>query len=115
VQTVTLVESIPVTLDGSGNGTAQLGPQGKGEVWHPANAHVSVSTNIDEAQCRVYVGDQPTANNFRDGTLSGSTGDSTDRVGADEVRLGRFVWAVWSGGDPGSTATLNVTGSKDIP
>ena len=115
MQTVSLRESFPVTLDGSGNGTAKLGPQGRGEVWHPAIAHVNSSTPItNEAQCRIYCGDAPTQNNFRDGTLSGSTGDSTDNISSDEIVLGRYIWAVWSGGDAGATAYLNVTGTKDI-
>jgi hypothetical protein len=113
-QTVVLTESSPVVLDSSGNGTAKVGPQGKGEVWHPGIVHVSASSHVLEAQCQVFVGDKPTPNNYRDGTLSGSTGDSTDHVSSDEVRLGKSIWAVWTGGDIGATAYLIVTGTKDI-
>jgi hypothetical protein len=114
MQTVTLRESIPITLNVSGNGTAKLGPQGRGETWHPEIAHVNASSNTLEASCKVYCGDAPTQNNFRDGTLSGSTGDSTDHISSDEIILGRYIWAVWTGGDVGATAYLNVTGMKDI-
>lgn len=104
-----------VVLNGSGNGTAKVGPTGPREVWAPAAAAVSVSTPItNEAICRVYVGDQPIPANFIGATLSGSTGDSTSNVGGKLVRLGEYVWAVWSGGDPGSVATLNVTGNKQV-
>lgn len=113
-QTVSLAESAPVTIGAGGSGTAKIGPQGSGETWHPAIAHVSASTNVLEATCKVFVGDQPTQINYRDGTLSGSTGDSTDHVSADEVKLGKFIWAVWAGADVGATAYLTVTGTKDI-
>ncbi|HEV2244909.1 MAG TPA: hypothetical protein VGR98_27995 [Streptosporangiaceae bacterium] len=106
--------AVTITLDGSGNGTAKIGPAGMAEVWQAAVASVSASTNGREAQCKVYVGDQPTAANFIDQTLSGSTGDSTGRVSARPLRLGDYVWAVWAGGDPGAVATLNVTGTRDV-
>ncbi len=77
-------------------------------------ASVSASTNVKEAQCRIYVGPSPDPQYFVDATLSGSTGDSTDAVASQPVRLGSFIWAVWAGGDAGSVATLNVTGTKTI-
>lgn len=106
--------TVTVVLSGAGGGTAKIGPTNAREVWSPEVASVSVATNTNEAQCRLYVGDAPTANNFVDGTLSGSTGDSTDRVSGRPVPLGDFIWAVWAGGDPGSVATLNVTGMRTV-
>ena len=106
--------SATVTLNGSGNGTCKVGPAGHAETWYAAIASVSVSTNAAEAACRVYVGDQPTAGNFADSTLSGSTGDATGRVSARPLKLGDYIWAVWSGGDPGAVATLNVSGTRDV-
>ncbi len=112
---VPLNEKKPIVLDSSGNGTAQLGPIGAREVWHPENAHVSVQTPVNsEAQCKIYVGDQAIDSTFRDGTFSGSSGDSTDRISADVVKVGAYIFAVWTGGDPGQTATLIVTGTKDV-
>lgn len=112
---VPLIAQSPIVLDVSGNGTAQVGPIGAREVWHPENAHVSVQTPVNnEAQCKIYVGDRPIDSTFRDGTFSGSSGDSTDRVSSDVVKVGQYIFAVWTGGDPGQTATLIVTGRKDI-
>lgn len=114
----TTVQIVPgigqVQLDGSGNGTAKVGPVGAREVWSPSSAAVSVATNAAEAACKIYVGDSPIPGNFVDGTLSGSTGDSTDRVAGSQVALGSWVWAVWAGGDPGAIATLNVSGTKTV-
>jgi hypothetical protein len=112
--TVPLTAKDTVKLDGSGNGTLKLGPIGAREVWHPENIHLSVATNTNEAQCNVYVGDSPIASNFRDGTFSGSSGDSTDRINADVVKVGAYVWAVWTGGDANAIATAIVTGTKDV-
>lgn len=112
---VSLSESIPVVLNGSGNGTAKIGPRSSREVWHPENAHVSANANpSNEALCKIYVGDLPIQQNFRDATVSGSSGDSTDRINADSISVGHYVFAVWSGGDANVTATLTVTGTRDI-
>jgi hypothetical protein len=114
---VTTVPIVPgtatVALDGSGNGTAKLGPVGAREVWQPSVASVSVATNAAEASCKILVGD-PVSQTFVDGTLSGSTGDSTDRVSAYSIPLGWFVWAKWAGGDPGAVATLSVGGTRTV-
>jgi hypothetical protein len=106
--------SVTVVLSGSGAGTARIGPAGARETWQAEAASVSVSTSTAEAQCRIYVGDSATAPNYVDGTLSGSTGDSTGRVSARPLKLGDYVWAVWTGGDPGAVATLNVTGTRTV-
>lgn len=107
----------PVTLDGSGNGTARLTPDGPNEHWHPTIVSVKVSTNTLEAQCRIYSGPAPTDSWIVEGTLSGSTGDSTDHITGHEISRTRgdpAIWAVWTGGDPGGTATVRVIGTKEF-
>lgn len=111
--TVPLNVSVPITLDGSGNGTASVGPTSHGEVWTPATVSVKVATATNEAQCLIYQGHSATPENFVDGTFSGSSGDSTDKA-TYPMRLGWKVWAVWAGGDPGAVAYLNVAGTRDI-
>lgn len=103
--------SVDAALDSEGNGTAKLGPTGPQESWSPTNVSVICSTNVSEAVCKVYVG--PTATNpfFKDITVDGSTGDATDKCNVP-VPKGSFIWAVWTGGDVGATATLNVDGTK---
>ena len=106
-----------VTLNGSGAGTARLGPTGHGVVWTLGNISVktvqAVSTGVCE--CNTYVGDDASQTNFVQGTFSGDTGDSTDAASGVQVRLGKYVWAVWSGGVPGDIATLTITGTMEIP
>jgi hypothetical protein len=98
-----------VTLNGSGNGSASVGPSITNESWTVGIASVSVVTNSAEATCRVYANGA-----FVDGTTWGSTGDSTANFSAP-VYLGSTVMAVWSGGDAGSVATLTVSGTRTVP
>jgi hypothetical protein len=103
-----------IKLSGSGGGTAKVGPLSAREIWKPANVHVRVSSATNEAQCLVYVGGDAIQANFRDGTFTGSSGDSSDRVNADTVKVGSYVWAVWTGGDASAVAILTVTGTKSV-
>jgi hypothetical protein len=114
MRTLSLRASYSVTLDSDGNGTVQAGPSSPGEQWQLSIASVSVSTNTNEASCRVYIGADTTQTNYADGTLSGSTGDSTDRV-SYPLNPGQSVWAVWTGGDSGATATLVLQGERTLP
>jgi hypothetical protein len=111
---VPLNETAMVVLNGSGAGTAKLGPLTAREVWWPTQVSVRVNQNpTNEAQCLIYVGLTNTQENFRGGTFSGSSGDATGLV-TGKVPKGEFVWAVWTGGDAGQTAYMIVTGEKDV-
>lgn len=111
-----LNESASVTLDGQGNGTLRMRPRGGGETWLLASVSVKASTAVLEAACRIYVGPSATDRYFVDGTLSGSTGDSTGRVAGYAVDThGNALWAIWAGGDAGAEATMQVSGTEDMP
>lgn len=101
-----------VTLDGSGNGTASIGPLSPGEQWSDLTVSVSVASNVAEATCRIYAGAAATPGYFADGTTWGSTGDSTTNLGT--VQVGGGVFAAWTGGDPGAKATMTVTGTRTV-
>src|SRR6266536_3111663 len=111
--TVPMNETASVTLDGSGHGQVKIGPRGHGTVWSPDTASVGCSSNIKEAVCKLYVGSDASQRNFRDGTFTGSSGDATDKVAGD-IRMNTFIWAVWTGGDPGASATLTLAGTATI-
>jgi hypothetical protein len=113
VTTVPLGESASVKANGSGNAIARVGPLSAREIWHPSNVHVNASSATNEAVCQIYVGDNNTLS-FRDNTFTGSTGDSSDRINADTIKCGQYVWAMWSGGDPGALFMITVTGSREI-
>jgi hypothetical protein len=113
-RTVQLNVTASCKLDGSGNGTVQCGPTGTNEVWTVSVASVSASSNVSEATCKIYAGNYLGQGCFADGTTWGSTGDSTSNFSAS-VYAGQYVWAQWTGGDAGATATLVVTGTRKVP
>lgn len=112
MRTLPLNAFAATTLSG-GAGTASIGPTAQGEVWQNFTVSVHCATNVSEALCRVYVGGDSSPAYFCDGTTWGSTGDSTDNVPAS-LAVGSQVFAVWSGGDAGTTAYLTVTGTRQV-
>ena len=109
-----LSESASVTLNGSGAGTARLGPTGSGVTWYPRVVGVRVTPATNSPQCRIYAGPSATDDNFVDGTYTGNQ-NSSDAIDGQVLRLGQYVFAVWAGGDAAAQATLTVTGEKEIP
>lgn len=115
MKTLPLNENVTVKLDVSGNGSARLGPNGHGVTWRPEVASVRASRPIvKEATAEIYVGSTATQDNYVDSTFTGSSGDSSDSVKSTYISLGAFIWAVWTGGDVGSQATLTVTGTQEV-
>lgn len=111
---VPLVETVPVFLNGSGAGQTKVGPKSSREIWYPETVSVSANAQpTNEATCIIFVGDVNTKA-FRDSTFTGSSGDSTDRVKGDVIKVGSYVWASWTGGDANVQAMLTVTGEKEI-
>lgn len=98
-----------VTLDGSGSGSVRLAPVGRN--WRITSLSVNVSTNVAEAECTVCA-NQIGPLYIVDGTTRGSTGDTSDTVHI--VRSGYCLWVTWSGGDPGSQATVTIAGDEEI-
>lgn len=117
MRTLTLSVTAEVTLNGSGNGTAQAGPTSPGEIWYPAVVSVGTqeTTVTSEAQCKIFAGPAPAQPNYVDGTLSGSTGDSTTNIAGRVLRAGQYVFGTWAGGDAGAVAFLNISGTRTVP
>lgn len=110
MRTLPINQKAYVTLDADGNGTASCGPLSPGEIWETPTVHVSVATNVNEAICQAYAGAAATPGYFASSTTWGSTGDTCG--GLPSVRVGSNVFAVWTGGDPGSLATMSVSGTR---
>lgn len=117
MRTVALDTFQTITLNGSGAGTAQVGPTLPREVWHPRIVSIVCNQAVASGTCTCNIYDGPAALQqfFIDGTFSGDTGDSTDAAQASEIRLGSYIIAVWTGGVAGAQATLTVTGTRDLP
>lgn len=113
MRTLPITASAVVVLDGSGNGTASIGPTSSGERWIGGfTAAVRASTNVKEAIASVYCGAGVSPAYYVGGTSWGSTGDSTSNTPG--LAVGQNVFAVWTGGDAGSTAYLSVTGTRQV-
>lgn len=104
-------ESTTVVLDGSGNGTAILGPQRVREKWTLTYASVSASTAVVEATCTLYRGIGTVRGKRISGTATGSSGDTCGLANM-ELQPGQTLLAVFTGGDAGAVATLNAYGEK---
>src|SRR5215831_2025219 len=100
-----------VILDGSGNGTASLGPN-VGQRWIVRTASVNIPNAVAIPQCNIYMGAAPIPAEFIDGTWTGNM-DSTSKTNSYPLTHGEKIWAVWTAGDVGATATLNITGWHD--
>lgn len=98
-------------LDGSGNGQVVLGPKRVREYWELSYASVQASTATTEANCTLYLGIGAVAGRRISGTATGSSGDTCGFANT-KLQPGQTVVAVWTGGDPGATATLAVVGTK---
>ena len=115
--TVPLNESGAVTLDGAGNGIVRLGPDEPAARWRPTVASVSVTTNVLEAAATIYAGPTTDQRYFVDATFTASSGDSTANIAGRVIARTQlpYVFAVFTGCDPGSQETLIVSGTKDLP
>lgn len=101
-----------IDLDGSGNGTARLGPDA---VRGPANWHVDgvilTTSRPGEApipRAEVYidrVAPETRQGITYDGSFANGTADFT-------VARGQTIIVVWTGGQSGDTASVTVTGRK---
>lgn len=113
-QTVPLTASVSVVLNGSGNGQVQLGPALPGVAWNPGSCAVLVqpaSTTV-VSQFLLYNGPaQP--GNFIGGSYTGDNNSTGLAIPA--MYTGSVLTGVWSGGNPGATATMTLTGTQDIP
>ena len=108
-RTLPLFMSSTVVLNGSGDGTSPgLGPVSPGETWSVTLISVQCSSNTNEAIASVY------ANGILLGTTTwGSTGDSDTGI-TQPLANGQVITATWTGGDPGATASMGVTGTRTV-
>lgn len=103
--------AFPAMFTSSGTATAFAGPSGVGTVWEPAQAAIYTSVGqLDPALATVFAG--PLANpQFQIAALLAGGGSQVPLAGL-VLTPGWFIWAEWTGGTPGATAFLNVTGRK---
>lgn len=100
-------------VNAAGAAIVPLGPTLPHEHWQPGSAYVTLSTNVLEASCVLYMGTSAqTLTSAIAQTSKGSSGSTAALSG--DMPSGYKLFAVWAGGDVGSTATLRVTGTRTI-
>ena len=106
-----LYASASVTLNGAGGGQVSLGPAIPGVTWIPTSGACLVSSANAMPTFFLYLNTVGAAS-FEGGSASGA-GDS---CAIDSVTLytGMQLIGVWTGGDPGATATFNIAGTKQV-
>lgn len=98
------VSPAQVKLDASGNGQVTVSP---GSVdWVTTLITVSTSTATKHPQANLYL-DQVAPTCLLEGTYTGDN-DSTNT--SHLVQSSQQLICAWTGGDPGATATVRVTG-----
>jgi hypothetical protein len=102
-----------VTLDGSGNGQASIGPTRVREHWQVESVSVSATSAVLESQAVLYVGSNAQASQFTSQTATGSSGDTCPLNNMD-IQSGTRIIVKWLGGDAGAVATLVVKGTYTI-
>lgn len=91
--------------------TLQVGPQGLGTVWYPAQVTISTTTGaLDTSTALIYAGPLQVASNLV-GTIY--TGNGTAALAIPPMTPGQTVIVAWSGAHNGDTCSMNITGTMD--
>jgi hypothetical protein len=113
VPDATLNAAASVKLNASGGGQVSLGPR-SAEVWHPQLASIqTILQALPFATCFLYYGAPGAFGQLLDSTYNGNSATSA-RCSAVDVHHGQSITAVWAGGTPGDTATLQLQGTRTI-
>jgi hypothetical protein len=111
---VPLSVSASVVLSGAGAGQVQLGPVLAGVTWSPSSVAVIVAPTSQTVVSQFYLyNGAPVPANFIGGSYTGDVNSSA--VTVPDMHPGQVITGVWTGGNPGATATLTITGTQNIP
>lgn len=111
--TAPLFERVHVTLDATGAGRAQLGPQHTRERWTVHTITVRVSPAVLVPSARLYRGTVCDSTYTGHGTFTGHQDTATFTNGL-ELQAGEYLTMVWADGDPGAAATMEYRGEKEV-
>lgn len=100
-------------VPGSGSVSVSIGPDGL-NTWYPAYAAISTTTGANDSSTAQF-----TVGPYGAGIVPGGqsyTGGG-DQIGLAGTRMtgGDYLTVVWSGANPGDTATITLVGMQDIP
>jgi hypothetical protein len=103
------------TVSGSGTATVAVGPSGTGTRWYPKKGDINTTTGAaDASTCQIFIGPGTVSEDTLGAGQSYLGGGDTFGLSGEMLQPGDFVTAVWSGGQPGDTATLRITGDQVV-
>jgi hypothetical protein len=123
-----ITDSVSVTLDVNGNGTATITPgqaspgggvgiaRNSGYSWDITGTYVSASEDTSQATATTYISYGIQSTNPEDAVGTTALGSSGD-TGTFTAHLlpGDWVTTQWAGGTPGAIATMKITGTVNPP
>jgi|SRR5579864_1377672 len=96
----------------AGQALTSVGPQGLGNVWYPAQATISTTSGInDNSTFSLYLGPAGVPVTLVGQAFPGGTG--TLAVAVPSMTPGQYLIGLWTGGNPGDVASINVIGTMD--
>lgn len=96
-----------VVLDGNGAGQVELTCNVVAWTLQTAGLRVDPRPAVLEPECSIYINGQ-----FVGGSQTASM--DADTTFNQYMQQGEKIQAVWTGGDPGKTAILSLTGSRTM-
>lgn len=109
---VTLKAAPPVFALPAGEGIVSVGPQGLGNVWYPAQCTISTTSGVnDNSVFSLYLGPAGVPVTLVGQAFPGGSG--TLAVAVPSMTPGQYLIGVWTGGNPGDVASINVIGTMD--
>jgi hypothetical protein len=100
---------VTVPLPG-GAGQCSLTPP-SGTMWQLSLAAVSTTSAVAASQAFLYLGSASGPLTLIDSTFLGNSA-SSGKVAGTPLYHGTYLWATWTGADPGSLATLQAYGTQ---
>lgn len=101
------------TVNAQGAAIVSVGPDGL-NTWYVSYAAISTTTGADDVSTAACIVG-PIAAGIVPGGQSYAGGGDSIGLGNQQLKPGDYVTVVWTGGNPGDTATLTVNGVQDIP
>jgi hypothetical protein len=103
------------SLPANGPGAVvQLAPAGLGNIWYPTQVTLATSTGIltglDTSVANLYLGPSVSPATLL-GTVTG--GNGVVATALPNIQPGQYLIAVWTGGNIGDAAVMNILGSMD--
>jgi hypothetical protein len=111
------ITGIPLTggqgtaiVSAAGRAQISVGPSALGTVWYPAQVTISTTSGVnDGSTCNIYLGPAGVPVTLVATVFPGGTG--TVAVAVPSMTPGQYLIAIWTGGNPGDVASVNVIGT----